>query len=437
MANYQHTTREDLRIKIQQKLGEEGVHWTVDEINSCIEEALLSFGALSSFWKKIVFVETEENKITYDLFIDADIGLENIRPSITYQKLFNWLNRDLMENVNIGVDDSEFLDIDNYRVLVDDKYNLFQQLTNLILSKNEAIPVPANQNEIELPEDLIDIIRVAFVAADGNITILSQADEEEIGLNSNSHDEVNSPLFYTNLYNETKTLKLFPTPANVGALRIVYVVGKKYELPSVISIINLPNNLVPYIKFGVEADIFSNEGLFNDPVRAAYCKQRWEEGILVGRNYTSAILAKANDKLISLDSLNNVDTYSDEIKVRTPPTILGFGGFNIFRTDVVPSAVNYTLGITVIANAEIPIDDEAFIKLDLEYIDTLADYVVHLLKFRNGANEVAMTSNLKDNFLKLAVNHNRRLLQAGITFDNLIGITKKQELEQPRIPKEN
>lgn len=435
MPNYEHTTREKFRLKVQQKLGEDGVHWTVSELNLSIDEALLTFGAISGFWKEEIFLLTEENKIIYNLFTDAEIGEEFIKPSIKYSTVFDWLNRDLMESVTFEAPIAEFIDVDIYMRSLESKYNLYQQLTSLIL-KQEDVIVPANQNLVELPDDLIDVRRVSFLSEDGTEYILSEADEEEIHLNADSLIQVNVPQFYTTLYEETKNLRIHPTPANVGTLKIIYVVGLK-SVPILDNeiILNLPNNLVPYLKFGILADIFGNEGVFNDPIRTAYCNKRWEEGILIGRNYTSALIAKINDnKQISLDSLNNVDIYSDNIKVRTHPTVLGFGGLNIFRTDVVPSAVEYSIKIITNANAKLPEGDEDFIKIDLEYIDMLADYVVHLAKFRNGSAEVAMTNNLKDNFLKTSVNHNRRLLQAGITFDNLLGITKKQEVEQPRIP---
>lgn len=437
MANYEHTTRTEFRTKIQQKLGEENVHWSNNEINLSIDEALLTFGALSSFWKDDIFLVTTENKIIYDLFVDPTININLIKPAIKYSMVFNWLNRDLLENISFLNPVSEFLELAVYARALETKYNQYQQLTSLVL-KQQEFDIPANQHIIALPDDLIDIRRISFVDEFTEYS-LDEADEESIHLNCDALDEFGIPQFYSTIYGGTKYLKIHPTPSIVGKLKLIYVATTtEADLENENVIINLPNNLVPYLKFGILADIFGNEGIFNDPIRAAYCKQRWEEGIIVGRNYNSALIAKTNAlKQIGLDSLYNVDLYSDNTKVRTSPTILGFAGFNIFRTDVIPSAVQYSLMITVNANARLPINDDDFIKVDLEYIDILADYVVHLAKFRNGSAEVAMTNNLKDNFLKVAVNHNRRLLQAGITFDNLIGTTKKQEIQQSRIPKED
>lgn len=55
MANYEHTTRTEFRAKVYERLGETGVFWPEDEINQSIEEALLTFGAISNFWKDEIF----------------------------------------------------------------------------------------------------------------------------------------------------------------------------------------------------------------------------------------------------------------------------------------------------------------------------------------------------------------------------------------------
>lgn len=434
MANHKHTTRAEFRTKVQQKLGEENVHWTNAELNLSIDEALLTFGAISGFWKENVFLNTQENKIIYDLFVDPIVGIDLIKPSVKYSTVFNWLNRDLLENITFLNPISEFLELDVYAKALEAKYNQYQQLTSLVL-KQQEFNIPANQHVVSLPDDLIDIRRISFVDEFIEYS-LDEADEESIHLNCDALNEFGTPQFYSIVYDDTKNLHIHPAPSVVGKLKLIYIsAATEADLEDENVILNLPNNLVPYIKYGILADIFSNEGVFNDPIRAAYCQQRWEEGILIGRNYNSALIAKTNAiKQIGLDSLNNVDLYSDNTKVRTSPTILGFAGFNIFRIDVVPSAVQYSVIVTVVANAKLPVNDADFIRIDLEYVDTLADYVVHLAKLRNGSAEVAMTNNLKDNFLKTAINHNRRLLQAGITFDNLMDITKKQETEQPRIP---
>jgi hypothetical protein len=127
----------------------------------------------------------------------------------------------------------------------------------------------------------------------------------------------------------------------------------------------------------------------------------------------------------------------DSIKVRTPPTVLGFAGFNLFETDIVPSAVISSLNLLINANAKIPVDDADFIRIDKDYIDILAGYIVHLAMMKSGAAELAQTEDLKSAFLKMALNHNARMALHGITYETLTGTTKKEEAENQRVVRTN
>lgn len=435
MPLYEHTTREEFRNIIRHKLKEAGVFWSDLEVNISINEALLTFGALSAFWKDKVNILTEENKIRYDLSIDSTPETtELISPALPYSQIVKWINRDLIEDISDLAPDSEFLSLNSLLSLIETKYNIYQQSTGLIINTLE-VNVIADQIKIQLSENVIDIIRVSIFDPETQIeTSLDIADEEEI--HRFAYRYLNSkglPKFYSTLYGATKELKLYPVPDNLYIIRITYVSSNSIA-PTYNGIIPLPDNLVPYIKFGVEADIFNNDGILYDPARAAYCSQRWEEGIIIGRNYNSVEAILINDVTkVDIDSLMNIELYGNNNKSRRPITAVGFAGFNLFFTKEIPSEVQYNLSLLTNINAPLPIDDADFIRVDLEYIDMIAGYVLHLLYIKTGAGYIELTNNLKDKFIQTSMNHNRRLLLQGITYDNLIQATKKQERDAPKI----
>lgn len=439
MAIYEHTTRAQFKNIIRHKIKEDGVFWSDEELNISIREALLTFGSLAAFWKEKIHIFTQENKVTYNIFSDITPETEElIIPSLSFGEIVKWVNRDLIENITELSPESEFLSLETLLDLIETKYNIYQQLTGLVISTTE-LNVIADQAIVQIPTNVIDIVRVSILDPETQIeTPLDRSDEEEVHRFAYSNlSNKGEPKFYSTLYGSTKELKLYPIPDNLITLRIVFVTTN-IVAPSFNGILQLPNNLFPYIKFGVEADIFSNDGILYDPARAAYCKQRWEEGIIIGRNYNSVESIIANDNFkVSIDSLANVDLYSDNLKTRRPPTIAGFAGFNLFLLGTIPSDVLYNLSILINTNAPLPIDDADFIRIDLEYIDTLADYVVHLLYVKTGVSYIELTNNLKENFLRTSMNHNRRLLMQGVTYDNLFQSSKKQERDQPKIPTED
>lgn len=434
MANYEHTTRAEIRAKIYERLGETGVFWPETEINSSIEEALLTFGAISNFWKEEIFFETEENERLYDLFFDVVKGSTFIFPQFTYQKIIDWINKDLIENISTATPNSEFLTLDELLKSIETKYNLYQQLVSLIVSQAD-VNVPPTQNVLFLPDHLIDIVRITFVDDEGNETILDKSDEAELSyFDLDSLESITTSKYYTTTFDKTKTIRIYPAPNIHGTLKVLFIGGREDSTPlDVTTEINLPNNLVPYIKYGVEMDIFGKEGVTQDLARAAYCKQRWEEGLVVGLHYNSVLTAKANGRMILVDSMSNVDLFTDAVKVRTPPTVLGFAGYNLFETDTIPSIVVSSLNLLVVANAKLPSDDNDFIRVDLEYVNSLIDYVVHLSKIKSGAAELSQSEELRNNFIKVALAHNARLQFRGLTYETLIGTTKKEETANPRV----
>lgn len=438
MPIYEHTTRAKFKELIRHKLKEGGVFWSDTELDITIREALLTFGSLSAFWKDRIHILTQENKISYDIFEDTTPETsELIIPSLSYGEIVRWINRDFIENITDMTPNSEFLSLDSLLDLIESKYNSYQQLTGLIIN-NVELNMIADQKILQLPNSIIDIIRIALVDEETQTEIpLDRADEEEI--NRFSYRDLaakGTPRFYSILYGATKELKLYPIPDNLVKLKITFVTGNTIA-PAYLGILNLPNNLLPYIKFGVEADIFNNDGILHDPARVAYCKQRWEEGIIIGRNYNSveSILVNENRK-IDIDSLSNIELYGDNKKTRRPPAAVGFAGFNLFVTNTIPSDIQYDLSLLININAPLPLDNADFIKVDLEYIDMLADYVVHLAYVKAGAAYIELTNNLKDNFLRISMNHNRRLLMQGVTYDDLFQSSKKQERDDPKIPLE-
>lgn len=276
----EHTTRAQFRAKVYDRLGETGVFWPEAEINSSLEEALLTFGAISNFWTEEIFFTTEENKRVYDLFSDVVINSGFIYPSLTFEKIIEWINKDLIETVSEDNPNPEFLSLDELLKLIETKYNLYQQLISLVVSTIE-IDVAPDQLLITLPDNLIDIVRVTFLHEDGEIFLFASDEAELTYFNQGSLNKSEYPIYYSIILKRSKKISLYPTPNVVGKIKLVYISGSSGEL-GINKQINLPNNLIPYIKYGVEADIFGKEGVTQDLTRSAYCKQRWEEGIIIG-----------------------------------------------------------------------------------------------------------------------------------------------------------
>lgn len=435
-AKYQHTDLLKFRTAIAKGLGdEEMVFWTASEIDTLIEEALLTFGSLSGFWKDNIFIDTEEDKNIYDIFLDSN-DLTRIASSITFETLISWLNRDLIENLSTVSPASNYLTLAELINLISNKYNDFQLQTNIILTKTEGINVPPQVNRITLGNNIIDIVRVVFVedTLEGSPEyILKRADEGELGYSDfASLTEHGQPAYFSTVYGSPNDLMIYPIPRNHGILKIISINGMIAN-PDEDTIINLPNNLIPYLKFGIEAEIYSKDGLWNDNGKKQYCESRWEEGIMLGKNYNSIVLAKANNINLMIDSLHSVDLYCDYISSEFPPTVLGLAGFNIFGIDTLPDENIHSLGLTTVLNAPIPINDGDFIDVAEEYISILKNYAIHLGQIKCGIAELAMTNSARKALVQIGIAQNFRLQKKAASFIKLADSSKREEIEKPRL----
>lgn len=82
---------------------------------------------------------------------------------------------------------------------------------------------------------------------------------------------------------ETLTLGLTPAPASAGEVGLVYVALSEI-LDGLGQLFTIPDDWVPYLKYGVLADMLAKEGRGRDLLRARYCEQRYQEGIVLAKS---------------------------------------------------------------------------------------------------------------------------------------------------------
>lgn len=446
IPKFQHTRRSEFKTQFFNRIGDSSrSFWTDDEANVLLNEALYTFGAISQSWKNQIEIKTEVSKVFYNISTDLFANQELTSYDLTYQYLLDAINFHLIESISLLNSVSEITTLDEILKFARNRINQFQFQTGLILSKKNFTMNPPNDNSLIIDDETIDIVRVAYIDLDeefnpDEVFVLREEDESSIGYSNRNafNSTTNRPTFYTSLLGNLNTIKIYPLPANLGQLEIISINGiARDSIIELNTIINLPDNLVPYIKWGVLADIYSKDGVGYNPAMASYCNQRWEEGIIIGNNYTSILEAKLNGLPILIDSIKSLDNsqlgWQNNIN---SPSLLGIAGYNLFAINCVPDDV-YSLLMISVTNAYIPADDDDFIDVKLEYIEPLLDYCIHLANVKNGYEAVNVTAKEKDNFIKSGIEHNLRLINRGISFETLMKKTKIQEEdEMTRVKKE-
>lgn len=136
----------------------------------------------------------------------------------------------------------------------------------------------------DLPTDLIDLRRVAWTVG-SNTTVLPRADAFTADMNDQTWEtSTSTPQMHMLVPEKSLELRTVPRASADGTLDLIYV----RNFPPVTNDctpLPIPDEWVPFVKWGVISDMLSKEGEGNDPQRARYAEQRWEEGIQLARLY--------------------------------------------------------------------------------------------------------------------------------------------------------
>lgn len=433
---FQHTNRASFKDQFFKRVGDLSERfWTDSEANILLNEALYTFGAIAHNWRNQIEIKTIAGQSFYDITTDLFAEQELVGFNLTYQFLLDTINFHLIESISLLNPTSEITSLDEILKFARSRVNQYQFETGLVLSKKNFTMNPPNDNKVVIDDEILDIIRCAYVNLDelsnpDEIFPLNREDENSIGYsNRNAFNEiVEVPEFYTTVLGNLNTVSIYPLPANLGQLEIISVNGIPSSLVLALDIkINIPDNLVPYIKWGVLADIYAKDGIAYNPAMAAYCEERWKEGLIVGNNYSSILEAKLNGLPILIDSFASTDNnqFGWQNNINQPSLLLS-AGYNMLATNCVCDDV-YSLLMIAISNAYIPANDDDFVDIKMEYIEPLLDYCVHLANVKNGAEAMQITNNERESFVKAAIKNNVRLMKNGYSVETMFKKTKRQE----------
>jgi hypothetical protein len=146
--------------------------------------------------------------------------------------------------------------------------------------------VVTGQDEFDLPDNLIDIRRVAWAIETDPMayTELPIATGWEL-----DHDDPNwptasapAPEVYTEDTQQSLTISVNPKPTDTGEMELIFT-ALGGALTGTGSFLSIPDDYTPYIAWGARADMLSSEYEVNDPARAAHCESRFQEGLELAR----------------------------------------------------------------------------------------------------------------------------------------------------------
>jgi len=188
-------------------------------------------------------------------------------------------------------------------------------------------------------------------------------------------------------------------------------------------------------QFGALADLFSRESQALDPLRAAYCRARYQEGIALLRLMPVALALRLDGVPVSLGAVTGADKFKptwQALAAGSPKSAYTFMNY----LAVAPKPANNNTVATVAVCQNIPVDTgNNFVQVARDDLDTIVDYAQHLAMLKAGGEEFYQTISLYQNLQKRAALYNSKLKESGFFEMPQLDLATQDERRNPRFLK--
>lgn len=441
LGNICVTTFLNLRDALSRRLNDIGkVFWVDAELKLYIAEALRTWNALTATWNAdfSFTIIGPASQVWYDLRTLAGYPR---KPTLTDADIYTIMQYHLLEPATGGgmwTGSSQFALTDLVQSLQRRRDEIIQLAGTNLAQFN--LPVSAGQRRISFSDNVLEIRRVRYVPSSGSVATLWRDDglgfqdfaPNYLQSNPSPGQQPASPQQYNLTSNPPLNLDVdYPPPAG-GVYDTIALVSGACLIPSVPSLLSIPDDLSWVAKWGALSDLLGSEDERQDAARADYCLQRYKDGLTLATQAPWLLLGQINGIPYDTVSFTEMDQYSPEWDSDpNAPVMLVQAGLDFLAVSPIPT-VNKTVVLTVVANAPIPVDNSDLVQASRDTLDAILDYAQMLGSFKMGGAEFSATKNLMKNFALAAIATNSRLEALGLFRDVLLSEGRLQEDTQER-----
>ena len=431
---YNSITLGDFRNELLLRLNSNGADfWLNAELNEYISESLSVWNTLTQWWLADQTLILNP-PLTSDWIPTNGVGTPRAQ-TLTESDLYSILCYHLIEPqpiAGIWQGTTQF-SMPNLQQSAQNILNEIMIKTAVNMTVNTSLSITPNTSRITLPDTILDLRRVRYSAVDGSNVTLTRGDSQSFLRFSPNYRQTNAPprrfdtigsppltLTVDTLVNQPNTLELL-------AMSCANTLNPVSPQPLLI-----PNDWLWVLKYGVMADLLTNEPEASDTGRAAYCQRRYEQGLALMTSQPWLMNAFIDEKACDTPPVTSKDRNSYEWQ-SNPSAWLGVVvvGIDLIAPSPIPT-VQSSIKLTVVANAPQPATDADFIQAPRDILDVLLDYCQHIAVLKQGEEGYIKSLPLLKGFLAYAEETNSRLRASGIFSSDLRPSTSRQDLAAPR-----
>lgn len=209
--------------------------------------------------------------------------------------------------------------------------------------------------------------------------------------------------------------------------------------PPAATILGVPDDWAWVVKWGALYDLLSSQPEASDPLRAAYCKQRYEDGLRMMQSLPWLLLATIDGTPVDTPGVIQADQYSYGWDFSAHGIFplgnlqLVVGGVDFVAPSPVLSTTNHDVIMKVVGNATIPATDSDFVQVSRDDFDVVLGLAEHIASFKLGGEEFQRTFPLLGRAAQMAMRKNDKLAALGLFRDVLLAEGQRQQTSDPRI----
>lgn len=439
---YSFITFAQLRAQLALHLQDtSNIFWTSTELGLHLTESLRMFGLCSGFWRARGNVTTAVNSAFYDIqTLLTDGTTFFLQPTVTDQDIIQQLQYACLEPATTGstYSGTEMFTYQDLANAVQNRLNQFLADTGCVVNRsivNVASPPIGRQ---VLDQKTIDVRRVAWQGSlpENYYTTLWREDERMITA-ADQGWSVNpgAPEAYSIMAPPPLQLQIAPIPQSNGTIELLTVDSVALDPANTATVLGIPDDLTPAIKWGALADLLGKDGIARDPIRAQSCEQRYRMVVTLARMLPVVIHAELNGVPLIPSTLQEMDASTPNWQNVTagpgnPVQDLILAAPNLIAVAAIPDQV-YSVTLDVVRktptyNAADPV------QLGREQLDMILDYAEHLALFKVGGAEWHATERQAQNFMLQAITYNQRISAAARSSASAAIQSQRQKQAIPR-----
>jgi hypothetical protein len=443
---YSHTSWISLQGALSTRLGDVNqIFWVATEIRLYLEESLRTFGLLSGFWRARGTLHSTANTAFYDINVLLSDGVGQIlSTTVTDRDIIEQIQYALLEPATTqsswpGTEMFTFADVAG---AVQNRLNQFMSDTGIVVNRSVIAAAAPPISREDLSGSTVDVRRAAWLGASPENYYRTMWREDERLLTAYDPSwniTPGIPSSYSVMGPPPLVIQIAPPPLTNGQIELLTVDSKDLAPASSATVLGIPDDLSPAVKWGALADLLGIDGIARDPVRAQFCEQRYQQYVQLAKLLPVALHAEINGVPLIPSTLQEMDASNPNWQnvasnSRNPVQDLVLAAPNLIGLSAVPSTAT-SVTLDVVRKTPIPALALDPVQIGREQLDMVLDYAENLAMFKVGGAEWHSTERQANNFLLQSVTFNQRMSASARAAASAAFQSEREESGIPRAGK--